>query len=92
MILFKNIAALAKRTMYRTSQYSFWKNLSGQFDRFVCNHSYGYAHNVIMGRIGQTTAMDGGSVDFAGASHRPDSLTDFIKYPPIVCIPIKYPG
>ena len=43
-------------------------------------------------RIGQTTATDGGSVDFAGASHRPDSLTDFIKYLPIVCIPMKYPG
>ena len=25
-------------------------------------------------RIDQTTATDGGSVDFAGASHRPDSL------------------
>ncbi len=43
-------------------------------------------------RIDQTTATDGGSVDFAGASHRPDSLTDFIKYNPIVCIPMKYPG
>jgi len=43
--------------------------------RFTCNHSYGYAHNVIMGRIVQT-----------------DSLTDFIKYLPIVCIPMKYPG
>ena len=27
-----------------------------------------------------------------GASHRPDSLTDFIKYLPMVCIPMKYPG
>jgi len=26
--------------------------------------------------------MDGGSVDFAGASHRPDALTDFIKHVP----------
>ena len=71
----------------------------------------GYAHNVIMGRIDQTTATDDGSVDFAslhgcnlvgqcrsseavcqGASHRPDSLTDFIKYLPIVCTPMKYPG
>ena len=43
-------------------------------------------------RIDQTTATDGGSVDFAGASYRPDSLTDFIKYLPIVCIPMKYPG
>ena len=40
----------------------------------------------------QTTATDGGSVDFAGALYRPDSLTDFIKYSPIVCIPIKYLG
>ena len=76
-------------------------------------------------RIVQTTATDGGSVDFAslhgkdcsynpiafppsmqvrcnlvgqcrsncrGASHRPDSLTDLIKYLSIVCIPMKYPG
>jgi hypothetical protein len=26
------------------------------------------------------TATDGGSVDFAGASYRPDSLTDLIKH------------
>ena len=26
--------------------------------------------------------MDGGSVDFAGASHRPDSLADFVKQAP----------
>ncbi len=26
-------------------------------------------------RIGQTTAKDGGNVDFAGATHRPDSLS-----------------
>ncbi len=51
-----------------------------------------YAHNVILGRIQQTTATDGGSVDFAGASHRPDSLTDFINKAPIVCIPMKYPS
>ena len=43
-------------------------------------------------RIVQTTATDGGSVDFAGASHRPDSLTDFINKAPIVCIPMKYPS
>ena len=58
-------------------------------------------------RIVQTTATDGGSVDFAslhgcnlvgqcrsncrGVSHRPDSLTDLIKYLSIVCIPMKYP-
>ena len=43
-------------------------------------------------RIDQTTVTDGGSVDFAGASHRPASLTDLIKHTPIVCIPMKYPG
>ncbi len=90
---------------------SFWKNISGHFVRFTCNHSYGYA--LITGilpctlrarfahvksflrfyrRSVQTTATDGGSVDFAGALYRPDSLTDFIKYSPIVCIPIKYLG
>ena len=75
MILLRNISILEKYTMYRASLYSFWKNLSGHFDRFACNHSYGYAHNVILGRIGQT-----------------DSLTDFIKHAPIVCIPMKYQG
>jgi len=53
MILLKNIDILAKHTMYRASLYSFWKNLSGQFDRFACNHSYGYAFR----RIGQTDSL-----------------------------------
>ena len=71
MILLINTSILAKHTMYQASLYSFWKNLNGHFDRFACNHSYGYAFR----RIGQTV-----------------SLTDFIKYLPIVCIPMKYPG
>jgi len=122
--------------MYPITLRSFWKNISGHFVRFPCNHSLctgstvvgqcmeqrsgvpnGYA--LITGvlpvtlrarfahvklflqfyrRIVQTTAMDGGSVDFAslhgcnlfgqcrsycrGASHRPDALTDFIKHVP----------
>jgi len=103
--------------MYPKTLRSFWKNISGHFVRFSCNHSNGYA--LIKGflaftlrarfahvksflrfyrRIVQTTAMDGGSVDFAslhgcnlfgqcrsycrGASHRPDALTDFIKHVP----------
>ena len=71
--------------MYLVSLYSFCRekfsgDLSGPmfdlfWDRFACNHSYGYAHNDILGRIGQT-----------------DSLTDVIKYLPIVCIPMKYPS
>ncbi len=41
---------------------SFWKNLSGPrinlfWVRFPCNHSYGYAHNVIMGRIVKTDSL-----------------------------------
>ena len=79
--------------MYQALLYSFWKNLSGHFDHFACNHSYDYAlitgvlpftlraHFTLVKSflrfyrgILQTTATDGGSVDFAGASHRPDSL------------------
>ena len=30
-------------TMPLKTLYSFWKNLSGHFSRFVCNHIYGYA-------------------------------------------------
>ena len=37
MILLRNISILAKHTMYRAPLYSFWKNLSGHFDRFACN-------------------------------------------------------
>jgi len=117
----------------RGSICSFWKNISGHFERFTCIHSLctgstvlgqcmerlpnGYA--LITGilpctlrarfahvksflrfyrRIEQTTAMDGGSVDFAslhgcnllgqcrsycrGASHRPDSLPNLKKTSP----------
>ena len=93
MIVSNIIGILAKYTMYPRPLCSFWANLSGHFERFACNHSYGYA--LITGvlpitlrarfvhvklflqfyrQIVQTTATDGGSVDFAGASHRPDSL------------------
>jgi len=34
---------LERYTMYTTTLYSFWKNISGHFVRFPCNHSYGYA-------------------------------------------------
>ena len=84
MIILNIIAILAKYTMYpgplgnrsciallpaiHGSICSFRKNLSGPmidlfWERFACNHSYGYAFR----RIDQT-----------------DSLTDFIKYLPIV--------
>ena len=53
MILLRNTSILAKHTMYQASLYSFWKNLSGHFDRFACNHSYGYAFQ----RIGQTVSL-----------------------------------
>ena len=39
MILLVNIGILAKHTMYQATLYRFWKNLSGHFDRFACNHS-----------------------------------------------------
>ena len=58
MILLRNTSILAKHTMYQASLYSFWKNLSGPmfdlfWDRFACNHSYGYAFR----RIGQTDSL-----------------------------------
>ncbi len=71
MIAIRNIGILEKHTMYPTTLCSFWKNISGHFARFTCNHSYGYAFR----RIVQT-----------------DSLNDFIKHAPIVCIPVEYPG
>ena len=67
MILLGNISTLAKRTMCRASLYSFCHgkfsvDLNGPifdlfWDRFTCNHSYGYAHNDILGRIGQTDSL-----------------------------------
>ena len=58
---------LAKHTLYPTTLCSFWRNFSGHFARLTCNHSYGYAHCLIlMGPIEQT-----------------DSLTGFIKYTPL---------
>ena len=64
-------------TMFSTTLCSFWKNLSGHFERFDCNHSNGYAHVFIfMGRIAQT-----------------DSLSDVVKKKdPKFCIPIKCPS
>ena len=38
---------LEKYTMYPTTLYSFWKNLSGHFARLTCKHSYGYAFRPI---------------------------------------------
>ena len=40
MIILNIIGILAKYTMYPGPLCSFWKNLSGQFERFACNHSY----------------------------------------------------
>ena len=71
MTVLNIIGILAKYTMYPRPLCSFWANLSGHFERFACNHSYGYAFR----RIDQT-----------------DSLTVFIKYLSIVCLPMKYPG
>jgi hypothetical protein len=76
MIILNIVGILANYTMYPGALCRFWKNLSGPminffWERFACNHSYGYAFR----RIDQT-----------------DSLTDFFKNAPIVCIPMKYPG
>ena len=80
--------------MYQTSLYSFWKNLSGHFDRFTCNQSYGYA--LITGVLPCTLRARFAHVKsflrFYRRIGQTDSLTDFIKYLPIVCIPMKYPG
>ena len=77
---------IAKHTMFRVSLYSFCheKNsldLSGPlfdffWDRFACNHSYGYAYNDILGRIGQTDSLANVERNMA----------------PKRCIPVKYPG
>ncbi len=58
---------LEKYTMYPTTLCSFWKNSSGHFARLTCNHSYGYAHCLIL----------------HGANRTCDSLTDFMKYTPL---------
>ena len=68
--------------MYPTTLCSFWKNISGPrinlfWARFPCNHSYGYAFR----RIVQTTATDGGSVDFASL-HGKDCSYNPIAFPP----------
>ena len=49
----KNYCVLAKCTMFKATLYSFWKNLSGHFERFACNYSYGYAFR----RIVQTDSL-----------------------------------
>ena len=53
MNIIKNLRVLKNYTMSSTTLCSFWKNLSGHFDRCVCNHSYGYAFR----RIGQTDSL-----------------------------------
>jgi hypothetical protein len=53
----ENHHILEKYALLPTTLCSFWKNLSGHFVRFVCNHSYGYAHNDILGRTEQTSSL-----------------------------------
>ena len=57
MIIIKSTGILERYTMYSTTLCSFWKNISGHFVRFPCNHSYGYAHKDILGRIVQTDSL-----------------------------------
>ena len=94
MILLINTSILAKHTMYQASLYSFWKNLSGHFDQFACNHSYGYA--LITGVLPVTLRARFAHVklflQFYQRIGQTVSLTDFIIYIPIVCLPMKYPG
>jgi len=49
----KNHRELSQYTMSLTTLCGFWKNLSGHFVRFVCNHSYGYAFR----QIAQTDSL-----------------------------------
>jgi len=53
--------------MYLTTLCGFWGDFSGHFARLACNHSYGYAHGLII----------------HGANRECDSLTYFIKYTPL---------
>jgi hypothetical protein len=48
-----NSRILEKKVIYLATLCSFWKNLSGHFERFVCNHSYCYAFR----RIVQTDSL-----------------------------------
>ena len=62
MMIIGNSGILEKYTIYPATLCSFWGNISGPkinlfWVRFACNHSYGYAHNVIMGRITQTDSL-----------------------------------
>jgi len=53
MGVIKNCRAFESTIMSLTTLCSFWKNLSGHFERFACNHSYGYAFQ----RIIQTDSL-----------------------------------
>jgi len=53
MATMKNSRILEKCTNYLATLCSFWKNFSGHFARFVCNHSYCYAFR----RIVQTDSL-----------------------------------
>ena len=62
MIVIRNTSTLEKHTMYPATLCSFCHeifslDISGHFKRFPCNHSYGYAHNVMLGRIVQTDSL-----------------------------------
>jgi len=53
MATMKNSRILEKHTNYLVTLCSFWKNFSGHFALFVCNHSYCYAFR----RIVQTDSL-----------------------------------
>jgi len=48
MVVKRNMGILIKYTMHPITLCSFWKNISGHFVRFTCNHSYGYAFRWIV--------------------------------------------
>jgi len=54
MINTKSNSILEKYTTHPVMLCSFWKNLSGHFERFVCNHSDNYAFQRIV-QIGSLT-------------------------------------
>ena len=57
-----NSGILGKYNKFREALCSFCHkdfsvDISGHFARFACNHSYGYAHNILMGPIVQTDSL-----------------------------------
>jgi hypothetical protein len=48
MVITNSKAIIENQIMSLSTLCSFWKNFSGQFQRFACNHSYCYAFRRIV--------------------------------------------